>query len=58
MEKQVNYWILKNSWGNGWGEKGYFRIIRDMKPSPTDKEATFGICGLQLEPVYAVVSPK
>jgi cathepsin L len=39
------YWLVRNSWGTGWGEKGYIRIKRfgdGQEPCVTDKNPADG----------------
>ena len=46
-ENGRDFWIVKNSWSDGWGEGGFIRMARNV-PSPRGK------CGIAMDAYYPV----
>lgn len=67
VEGSQGYWVIRNSWGTGWGEGGFIRITRNndaktfVDNSPSDgvackpypaTQTVGGECGLLFDAVY------
>ena len=39
----VNYWVVRNSWGTGWGQTGYVLMKRGVN-----------MCQIETYPMYVV----
>jgi len=44
-EGDKKFYIVRNSWSNGWGEQGYIRMSREIQPDT-------GICGICMVSSY------
>merc|ERR1712217_252615 len=50
VDQGTKYWKVKNSWGPGWGDEGYVKILRGKDGG--------GECGIKLDASYPVVAPS
>jgi cathepsin B len=40
---KTKFWIIANSWGTGWGEKGFFRMVRGENNCNLERFTSFSV---------------
>jgi len=57
-ERGKKYWIVRNSWGTDWGDKGYFKILRGVNHCEIEENCFVGfpnIPGIRLYIDYPIL---